>query len=159
MKLIDNTRKIERLKQLKKDLESKEVIKNYLKWEAIKIEVVDKWGDKILVESGEQRAIRDYWEAYYKDSRESIQAKRFFAQGKAMKEGNIALIKAYAQKAKEERESRYDYDRDRPQTIHEPAVYDYCQEVTSYNMVMSKLRELQSPIENTYDQAKDVFGA
>lgn len=159
MKLIDNTRKIERLKQLKKDLESKEVIKNYLKWEAMKIEVVDKWGDKILVESGEQRAIRDYWEAYYKDSRESIQAKRFFAQGKAMKEGNIALVKAYAQKAKEERESGYDYDKDRPQTIHEPAVYDYCQEVTSYNMVMSKLRELQSPIENTYDQAKDVFGA
>lgn len=158
MRLIDNTKKIERLKILKKQLEAKEVIKNYLKWEDMKITVKDSWGDEIRVESGEQKAIRDYWEAYYKDSRESLQAKRFFAQGKAMKEGNVALVKAYAQKAKEERESGYDYNKDRPQTIHEPAVYDFCQEVTSYNMVMSKLRELQSPMDNTYDQAKDVFG-
>lgn len=63
----------------------------------------------VLISTKEFDRRKAQWDIYYEKVRETIPYKRFIAQKKAMKENNLALVRAFAEKAREELKTKNDW--------------------------------------------------
>lgn len=120
----------QKLLKRKKQLEQRQDVKEYLEWEKLSPK--------------EKARIRKIWEDYYeKVWFESKEAERFRKQSEAFKLGKLELVKAYAQKAREDMEIGY-VSIPRPTKL-EPAKFDHGWDVMQYKRILRALDETGSP--------------
>lgn len=103
--------------------------------------MVKKWKEFLRLPYSQQQKIRQEWDQYFKDVRDTIAYARFQDQKQAFKEGDFKRVKELAEEARQQMIDN-DYQLKMPDGI-DPWEFDFNGDIKRYKWLEGKIRELQ----------------
>lgn len=119
--------------------------------------VIKEWKNFVSLPYSQQRKIRNDWEKYLNDVKESITYGIVTEQKKALRHGDITRVKELAAELRAMKENGQLFFIDRPKSV-DPFDFDYGAEVRAYKAIVAKIKEL-STSSFSIEQQQDVWFA